>query len=66
MILNYILSAIIVIQAIIHYVERRDMLNRLMSKSLTEYRQDVKNPPIAVPSAHSITLNRWRNKVGDA
>lgn len=64
MILNIILTAIIIIQAIIHYVERRDMLNRLMSKSLSEYKQG-KNPPQAVPSAHSRALNKWRNKVGD-
>lgn len=53
-----------VIQAFIHYFERRDMLNRLMSKNYTEYRQDD-TPPRHIPSAHERTLNRWRNKAGD-
>lgn len=65
MILNIILTAIILAQAIIHYVERRDMLNRLMSKSLSEYKQGTTKPPQAVPSAHSRVLNKWRSKVGD-
>ena len=64
MILNITLSAIIIIQAIIHCVERRDMLNRLMSKSLHEYRRDD-SPPKHIPSAHDRILNKWRNKVGD-
>ncbi len=64
MILNLILSAIILTQAFIHYVERRDMLNRLMSKNLTEYKQG-KKPPQAVPSAHNRVLQKWRNKAGD-
>lgn len=53
-----------IIQAIIHFVERRDMLNRIMCKDLTEYKQSG-NPPKQVPSAHDRTLSRWRNKVGD-
>jgi hypothetical protein len=53
-----------IIQAIIHYVERRDMLNRIMSKDLVEYKQSG-NPPKQVPSAHDRTLSRWRNKGGD-
>ncbi len=65
MILNFILSAIIIIQAIIHCVERRDMLNRLMSKNLTEYKQGNKKPPMAIPSAHDRVLKKWRNKAGD-
>ena len=65
-ILNIVLSAIIIIQAIIYCVERRDMLNRLMSKDLSEYKQGKdKKPPMAVPSAHDRVLKKWRNKVGD-
>lgn len=65
--LNILLIALVItniIQAIIHCVERRDMLNRLMSKNLTEYRQDT-NPPKHIPSAHDRVLNKWRNKAGD-
>ena len=64
MIFDLILCAVIVIQAIIHYVERRDMLNRIMSKNLTEYKQSG-IPPKHIPSAHERTLNKWRNKGGD-
>lgn len=53
-----------IIQVIIHYAERRDMLNRIMSRDLTEYKQSG-SPPKQVPSAHDRTLSRWRNKVGD-
>jgi hypothetical protein len=63
--LEIILIAVIILQSIIHFFERRDMLNRLMSKSLTEYRQDDKNPPKHIPSAHERVLNKWRNKAGD-
>ena len=64
MIVDLILCAVIVIQAIIHSVERRDMLNRLMSKNLTDYKNSG-TPPKHIPSAHDRTLNKWRNKVGD-
>lgn len=60
-----ILVLIILIQDIIHYIERRDMNNRLMSKNLTEYKQGGTPPPKHIPSAHERTLNRWRNKAGD-
>lgn len=64
--LELILSTLIIIQAIIHCVERRDMLNRLMSKSLSEYKQgDNKKPPEHIPSAHDRVLKNWRKKVGD-
>jgi hypothetical protein len=59
-----ILISIIVTQEIIHFIERRDMYNRLMSKNLTEYNQG-KNPPKHIPSAHRKVLNKWRSKVGD-
>ena len=63
--LDIILIAVIVLQSILHYCERRDMCNRLMSKNLTEYNQGKTPPPKHTPSAHDRTLNRWRNKVGD-
>lgn len=67
MILEFIiilLIAVIIIQAFINRCERRDMLNRLMSKSLTDYKQGGM-PPKAIPSAHDRVLNKWRNKAGD-
>lgn len=53
-----------IVQAIINRCERRDMLNRLMSKSLSDYKQGGV-PPKSVPSAHDRVLNKWRNKAGD-
>ena len=64
MIVTIILSAVIVIQAIIHFIERRDMTNRLMSKSYAEYKNSDIPPYNTIPSAHSKVLNRWRNKKG--
>lgn len=53
-----------IVQSILHFVERRDMLNRIMSRDLTDYKQSG-SPPKQVPSAHDRTLSRWRNKVGE-
>ena len=66
MILNIILIAVIILQSIFHYIERRDMMNRFMSKSFAEYKTIDNNPPNNIPSAHSKVLNRWRNtKAGE-
>lgn len=37
-----LLLVIIVIIEIMHFIERRDLYNRIMSKDLTEYKQDKK------------------------
>lgn len=58
------LIAVIILQGTSHFIERRDMYNRLMSKDLTEYKQGGK-PPKHIPSAHYRTLQRWRQKAGD-
>ena len=65
MLLQVILTGIIILQSVIHYRERRDMYNRLMSKSYTEYSNAKLSPPKHIPSAHDRTLKRWRQKVGD-
>lgn len=62
---DLILIAVIVLQSLLHYRERRDLYNRLMSKDLTDYNQSKKSPPKAIPSAHERVLKRWRNKAGD-
>lgn len=62
--IEIILSAVIIIQAIIHFIERRDMCDRLMSKTLSDYKQGGK-PPAHIPTAHDRVLHRWRNKVGE-
>lgn len=62
---DVILVAVILIQALLHYIERRDLYNRLMSKDLTEYKNSGSPPPKSVPSAHDKVLRKWRNKGGD-
>ena len=63
--LEIILISVIILQTIFFYLERRDMLNRLMSKDLIDYRQGGNPPPKHIPSAHDRTLQKWRNKAGD-
>jgi hypothetical protein len=65
MIVNLILFAVIILQQSLHFIERRDMCNRLMSKDYTEYRSDKIPPRNHIPSAHEQTLKRWRSKGGD-
>ena len=62
---DIILVAVILIQTLLHYAERRDMCNRLMSKDYKEYTQANNPPPKHTLSAHDRTLKRWRNKVGE-
>ena len=61
---DILLVAVIVLQSLLHYRERRDMYNRLMSKSLTEYKQSGSPPPKHTPSAHDRVLKNWRDKAG--
>ena len=63
--MEIILVVVIIIQSIIHFIERWDMYNRLMSKDLSDYKQGDKKPPKHIPSAHELTLRKWRNKAGD-
>ena len=62
--LEIILVVVIVLQTIFHYLERRDMCNRLMSRSFSEYKQG-NTPHPHIPSAHDRVLNKWRDKAGD-
>ena len=39
------LSIYIVVREILYFIERRDMLDRLMSKNITEYKENVKVEP---------------------
>ena len=57
----YTLCGVIVIQQIIHHFERKDLYNRIMSRSLTDYKGD--SPGYQV-SAHKRVLNRWREHKG--
>lgn len=55
------LCGVIVIQQIIHHRERQDLYNRIMCKTLTEYKGE--SPGYQV-SAHKRVLIRWRNSKG--
>ena len=55
------LCGVIVIQQIIHHMERQDLYNRIMSKNLTEYKGETPGYQI---SAHKRALNRWRKTKG--
>lgn len=57
----YILCGVIVIQSVIHHIERKDLYNRIMCKSITEYKGDCKS---FKKSAHQSAIERWRNKGG--
>lgn len=61
MAINLILFAIIIIQQSLHFIERRDMLNRFSSSTHTE--KPSKKPPKHIPSAHEQVLKRWRSNI---
>lgn len=56
----YALCLALIVQSVIHHFERRDLYNRIMSKTLTEYKGE--NISCAV-SAHRRVLNRWKEKI---
>lgn len=58
----YFLCAVIILQMIIQHFERRDLYNRIMSKNMTEYKNE---PAPKFVSAHQKVLERWRKKGGD-
>jgi predicted TPR repeat methyltransferase len=59
--LYYIIGALIltiIIKDMLHKAERKDLYNRIMSKDLTEFKQDghIKQ----MKSAHDRVMNKWR------
>jgi hypothetical protein len=69
MIVVIFLIAALITQSVLHYFDRRDMLNRFSSSNHTP-KKDNDTPPQHIPSAHEQTLKRWRNakpkKAGDS
>lgn len=64
MIIECILSGVIVVQCIVHYIERKDLYTRLMCKDVQDYKNANKKeiqPPV---SRHKEVLDRWRGKGG--
>lgn len=58
----YALCGVIVIQSVIHHIERKDLYNRIMCKNITEYKGDYER---SQKSAHQSAIERWRNKGGE-
>lgn len=54
-----VLGIALIIQEVLHFVERRDLYNRIMSKNYSEYRNDK---PLDAQSAHRRTIEKWRKK----
>ena len=64
MIVIIALSIVIVLQFVLHYFERKDLYNRIMCKSINEYKA-IDKPLEKHISAHDRVLKNWRNKAGD-
>ena len=64
MIVIIALSVVIVIQSVLHYIERKDLYNRIMCKSIGEYKA-IDEPLKKHTSAHDRVLKNWRKKAGD-
>ncbi len=59
------LCAVIALQAVFHYAERRDLYNRIMCRDLTEYRSDSgKNPKSSLNARHDEIMKKWRDANG--
>lgn len=58
----YVLCGVIVLQSVMHHFERKDLYNRLMSKSLSEYKGGKVQ---SVQSAHDRAIKKWRGKGGE-
>lgn len=58
----YILCGVIILQSVLHHLERKDLYNRLMSRSLAEFKGEKCR---YTPSAHDKVLKRWRRKDGE-
>ena len=59
MIVEVILCAVIVVQAILHYAERQKLQDRIMSRNLNEYKR-IDEPHVPHESAHKRVLKNWR------
>ncbi len=58
------LCVIIVLQAVLHTIERRDLYNRLMSRNLFEYKDKGKDN-VGVVSAWKRNYDAWHGKGGN-
>lgn len=61
MTVSYVLCCIIVVLQVMHYFERKDLYNRIMSRDLNEYKNSDK-PVKAHISAHRRVLDKWKDR----
>lgn len=62
------LAAVIAVLEILHFIERRDLCDRLMSRDLSEYKRE-RSPSAPEPpreSAHRRAINQWRSAGGES
>ena len=61
MTMEIVLSAVIVMQSILHYIERERLQDRIMSRNLTEYKaRDKEHTPHE--TAHNRVMSKWRKR----
>lgn len=60
-----VLSAVLVIQSVCAYIERKDLYNRIQSRDLTEY-SSVTKEHIREPTQrrHKRMIDKWRSMGG--
>ena len=62
MICYIVLGAVVIVQAVLHYIERQRLQDRIMSRNLTEYKnrdEEIKNPH---KSAHDRWMENWKKR----
>lgn len=59
MITEITLIIVILAQQVLHYIERSNLQDRIMSRSLQEYKQSDEKPTPA-KSAHARVLRKWK------
>ena len=58
------LTALLIVEKVCHYRERRELCDRIMSNSLAEFKKGEGGVKIASPSvsAHDKVMKEWRGK----
>ena len=59
---TYLLMGIIIIQDLLHRVERKDLYSRIMCKDINDYKRLDDKPSEPTQSAHKKTLGEWRKR----
>lgn len=59
----FILIGVIALIEAIHFIERRDLYNRMMCRSMEEYKKR-NDPQPKIVTAHQKALEKWRGEKG--